>query len=74
VAKPKRKREMLETVEPEDMTTEKQYGARASTAKVCATCGHAYIRPCTTPKMVAACPNAQFLASQSKGAKGGKTR
>lgn len=62
----KRKRERLE--DPEEPAPE-QYGARASTAKVCATCGHSYIRPCTTPVMLAKCMNAQFLATQSKGKK-----
>lgn len=66
-----RKRERLED---DDTPAPEQYGARVSTAKVCATCGHSYIRPCTTPAMLAACPNAKFLATQPKGSKSGKAR
>lgn len=67
-----RKRERLE--DPDDTPAPEQYGARASAAKVCATCGNSYLRPCTTPAMIAACPNARFLATQSKGTKSGKAR
>jgi hypothetical protein len=65
MAKAKRKpRERLE--ETEAPAPERQYGARASKAKMCATCKHSYLKPCTTPTMIAACPNARFLASLSK--------
>ena len=69
MTKAARKRERLE--DPE--AAPEQYGARASTAKVCATCGHAYIRPCTSDAMLAKCANAKFLAAQ-KGKKSGKAR
>lgn len=56
----KTKRKTRERLEDEAPAPE-QYGARASPAKVCATCGHPYIKPCTTPAMLAECPNARFL-------------
>lgn len=63
----KRKRERLD----DDIPAPSQYGARPSKAKVCATCGHPYLNPCINDKMLAKCPNAQWLAQQ-KGKKRAK--
>lgn len=75
MAKP-RKRERLEEPAPSPTPTPPppNYGARVTTAKECATCGHPYIRPCVNQKMIDACPNAQFLAKQKGKGRGATTK
>ena len=68
MAKTKIKRGRLDTPPATGTPPPPNYGARASTAKECKTCGHSYIRPCIDEKMLAKCPNARWLKEQ-KGKK-----
>ena len=55
------KRKTRERLEEPEAPAPEQYGARPSLATVCVTCGHPYLKPCTTMEMVLKCPNAKHL-------------